>query len=102
MDPSEARKSEASTAQLLRELGNEKGRGKDWAIEKKEAATEKLQGGKAAAASRVETMKARAQDGDGKVDLVSMGKAGLTGARAKVADKISTPLASRTGLTEDQ
>jgi len=31
-----------------------------------------------------------------------MGRAGLTGVRAKIADKVSTPVASRTGLTEDQ
>ena len=36
------------------------------------------------------------------MDAVSFGKAGLQGWRAKVADAVATPVARRSGATDDQ
>ena len=36
------------------------------------------------------------------MDAVSLGKAGLQGWRAKVADAVATPVARRSGATDDQ
>ncbi|MBN1092906.1 hypothetical protein JKP75_10235 [Blastococcus sp. TML/M2B] len=36
------------------------------------------------------------------MDAVSMGKAGLQGWRARVADTVATPVARRSPLTDDQ
>jgi hypothetical protein len=36
------------------------------------------------------------------MDVVTLGKAGLQGWRAKVADTVATPVARRSGLSEDQ
>ncbi|SDE56920.1 hypothetical protein SAMN05660485_01122 [Blastococcus fimeti] len=36
------------------------------------------------------------------MDAVSFGKAGLQGWRAKVADVVATPVARRSGATDDQ
>ncbi|HJP66277.1 MAG TPA: hypothetical protein VKA30_08240 [Actinomycetota bacterium] len=36
------------------------------------------------------------------VNLTEMGKVGLTGWRAKIGQRIATPVAERTRLTEDQ
>lgn len=36
------------------------------------------------------------------MDAISMGKAGLQGWRAKVADSVAGPVARRSGLTDDQ
>ena len=36
------------------------------------------------------------------MDAISFGKAGLQGWRAKVADAVATPVARRSGATDDQ
>jgi hypothetical protein len=36
------------------------------------------------------------------MDAISVGKAGLQGWRAKVADTVATPVARRSGLDDDQ
>jgi hypothetical protein len=36
------------------------------------------------------------------MDAISLGKAGLQGWRAKVADAVASPVARRSGLTDDQ
>ncbi len=36
------------------------------------------------------------------MDAISMGKAGLQGWRAKVADAVATPVARRSGFSDDQ
>jgi sugar-specific transcriptional regulator TrmB len=79
---------------------------KDTATEKlgsaKETATEKLGSAKETVTAKLPATTVPSADGDRKVDVVAMGKAGLTGVRAKVADRVATPVAARTGLTEDQ
>jgi Protein of unknown function (DUF3618) len=119
----ETREHMGETLQQLAEKADVKGRAKEWAAEKKEAMTEKVGQAKDAAAEKVgEAREAAAQklgaakdatvaklpdtvspSGNGHgVDVVAMGKAGLTGVRAKLADRVAAPVAARTGLTEDQ
>ena len=111
----ETREQMGDTLQQLADKADVKGRAKDWAAEKKDAATERLSQAKDVATEKIGQAKGAAAEklprvtstvgggnGHGKVNVVAMGKAGLTGVRAKVADKVSTPVAARTSLTEDQ
>lgn len=120
----ETREQMGETLRQLAEKADVKGRAKDWATAKKDAvtgrlgdakdaataklsgakdaATEKLGQAREAATAKVPDGAASKTNGQGKVDVVAMGKAGLTGVRAKVADRVATPVAARTGLTEDQ
>src|SRR5204862_1802623 len=89
-----------------------KGRAKEWAAEKKDAVTQKLGDARDVATEKLGQAKEAVTtelheaeptgNRDGKVDVVAMGRAGLTGARAKIADRVSTPVAARTGFTKDQ
>jgi Asp/Glu/hydantoin racemase len=105
----ETRQEMGETLEALVHKADVKSRAKDWVQEKKDAVTEKVAATKEsvagslseardAAASRVE----QAVAGEGGVDVVAMGKAGLTGVRAKVAERVSEPVAARTPLTRDQ
>jgi Protein of unknown function (DUF3618) len=109
----ETREHLGETLQDLAEKADVKARAKEWVGEKREVAVQKLEQTKesaahafdetkAAVSSRLEDVKAKGSNGDGGVDVVAIGKAGLTGVKAKVADRVSGPVASRTGLTRDQ
>ena len=97
------------TIEKLAHRADVKSRAKDWAAEKKDAVQDRVEHTKEAVMGRASAAKdavASRVSGDGAPSredrLVATGRAGLSGARAKMARRVSSPVAARTGLTERQ
>ncbi len=121
----ETRQQLGDTLEQLARKANVNGRARDWVANKKQAVADKVEQAKATVADKfaaakdaVTTQRAgAAQDADAadaptqwssgpgrrrQRRLTAAGQAGLTGWRAKVAGRLSRPIAARTRLTKPQ